>query len=107
MLSNLALALGKGQVFVCILQIDLKRFPVFRVPGKSILTLTRTREKIKKFKWDIHYDDVMCILCLLHLYPGFYSYTDGVTWTILDLITETLLMALGLNHAFLVTWLGK
>ena len=29
---------------------------------------------------------------LLHLYPGFYSYTEGATWRILDLLTETLLI---------------
>ena len=31
-------------------------------------------------------------LYLLHLYPGFYSYTEGATWKILDLLTETLLI---------------
>ena len=35
----------------------------------------------------------VCIfLYLLHLYPGFYSYTEGATWKILDLLTETLLI---------------
>ena len=34
--------------------------------------------------------DVFCIL--LHLYPGFYSYIEGATWKILDLLTETLLI---------------
>ena len=29
---------------------------------------------------------------LLHLYPGFNSYTKGATWKILDLLTETLLI---------------
>ena len=29
---------------------------------------------------------------LLHLYPGFYSYTEGATCKILDLLTETLLI---------------
>ena len=33
-----------------------------------------------------------CILYLLYLYPGFYSYTEGATWKILDLLTETLLI---------------
>ena len=28
----------------------------------------------------------------LHLYPGFYSYTEGATWKILDLLTENLLI---------------
>ena len=28
----------------------------------------------------------------LHLYPGFYSYTEGATWKILDLLLETLLI---------------
>ena len=28
----------------------------------------------------------------LYLYPGFYSYTEGATWKILDLLTETLLI---------------
>ena len=32
------------------------------------------------------------ILYLLHLYPGFYSYTEGATRKILDLLTETLLI---------------
>ena len=37
--------------------------------------------------------NVMIIfLYLLHLYPGFYSYTEGATWKILDLLTETLLI---------------
>ena len=31
-------------------------------------------------------------LYLLHLYPDFYSYTEGATWKILDLLTETLLI---------------
>ena len=31
-------------------------------------------------------------LYLFHLYPGFYSYTEGATWKILDLLTETLLI---------------
>ena len=31
-------------------------------------------------------------LYLLYLYPGFYSYTEGATWKILDLLTETLLI---------------
>ena len=31
-------------------------------------------------------------LYLLHLYPGFYSYAEGATWKILDLLTETLLI---------------
>ena len=31
-------------------------------------------------------------LYLLHLYPGFYSHTEGATWKILDLLTETLLI---------------
>ena len=25
---------------------------------------------------------------LLHPYPGFYSYTEGATWKILDLLTD-------------------
>ena len=35
----------------------------------------------------------ICILYLylLHLYPGFYSYAEGATWKILDLLTETLI----------------
>ena len=36
---------------------------------------------------------VICIvLYCLYLYPGFYSYTEGATWKILDLFTETLLI---------------
>ena len=31
-------------------------------------------------------------LYLLYLYPGFYSYAEGATWKILDLLTETLLI---------------
>ena len=31
-------------------------------------------------------------LYLLHLYPGFNSYTEVATWKILDLLTETLLI---------------
>ena len=31
-------------------------------------------------------------LYLLNLYPGFYSYTEGATWKILDLFMETLLI---------------
>ena len=31
-------------------------------------------------------------LYCLYLYPGFYSYTEGATWKILDLLTETLLI---------------
>ena len=31
-------------------------------------------------------------LYLLYLYPGFYSYTEGATWKILDLLAETLLI---------------
>ena len=34
----------------------------------------------------------ICILYLLHLYRGFYSYTEGATWKIRDLLTETLLI---------------
>ena len=37
-------------------------------------------------------EDLIFILYLLHLYPGFYSYTEGATWKILDLLTETLLI---------------
>ena len=33
---------------------------------------------------------VQLYLYLLHLYPGFYSFTEGATWTILDILTETL-----------------
>ena len=37
-----------------------------------------------------------CFYCIvlycLYLYPGFYSYTEGATWKILDLLTETLLI---------------
>ena len=29
-------------------------------------------------------------LYFLHVYPGYYSYTEGATWKILDLSTETL-----------------
>ena len=36
--------------------------------------------------------EFLCILYLLHLYPGFYSYTEEATWKILDLLTETLLI---------------
>ena len=32
------------------------------------------------------------VLYCLYLYPGFYSYTEGATWKILDLLTETLLI---------------
>ena len=32
------------------------------------------------------------LLYCLYLYPGFYSYTEGATWKILDLLTETLLI---------------
>ena len=35
---------------------------------------------------------IFCILYLLHLYPGFCRYTEGATWKILDLLTETLLI---------------
>ena len=28
----------------------------------------------------------------LHLYPDFYSYTEGAIWKILDLLMETLLI---------------
>ena len=31
-------------------------------------------------------------LYLLYLYPGFYSYAEGATWKILDLLTETFLI---------------
>ena len=31
-------------------------------------------------------------LYLLHLYPGFYSCTEGATWKILNLLSETLLI---------------
>ena len=31
---------------------------------------------------------------LLLKYPGFYSYTEGVAWKILDLLTETFLIRL-------------
>ena len=31
-------------------------------------------------------------LYLLYQYPGFYSYTEGATWKILDLLTETFLI---------------
>ena len=34
----------------------------------------------------------ICILNLLYLYPGFYSYAEGVTWKILDHLKETLLI---------------
>ena len=33
-----------------------------------------------------------CILYLLYLYPGFYSYAKGATWKILDLLRETLVI---------------
>ena len=33
------------------------------------------------------------LYCIVYnLYPGFYSYTEGATWKILDLLTETLLI---------------
>ena len=32
-------------------------------------------------------------LYLLYQYPGFYSYTEGATWKILDLLTETFLIS--------------
>ena len=35
---------------------------------------------------------VQQILYCLYLYPGFYSYTEGATWKILDLLMETLLI---------------
>ena len=31
-------------------------------------------------------------LYLLHLYPGFYCYTKGAIWKILDLLTEIVLI---------------
>ena len=37
-------------------------------------------------------DIFVFFLYLLHLYPRFYSYTEGATWKILDLLTETLLI---------------
>ena len=36
--------------------------------------------------------DLSVFVILLHPYPGFYSYTEGATWKILDLLTETLLI---------------
>ena len=36
--------------------------------------------------------DIFVFLYLLYLYPGFYSYTEGATWKILALLTETLLI---------------
>ena len=54
---------------------------------------------------DVQADSATCALCkagvaeilylylyLIHLYPGFYSYNEGATWKILDLLTETLLI---------------
>ena len=36
-------------------------------------------------------------LYLLYLYPGFYSYAEGATWKILNLLTETLLITVSLS----------
>ena len=36
--------------------------------------------------------NLLCVLYWLYLYSGFYSYTEGATWKILDLLTETLLI---------------
>ena len=36
--------------------------------------------------------DNLYVLYSLYLYLGFYSYTEGATWKILALLTETLLI---------------
>ena len=41
---------------------------------------------------DIQLTYYLFFLYLLHLFPGFYSYTEVATWKILDLLTETLLI---------------
>ena len=35
--------------------------------------------------------DILTSITLHNLYPGFYSYTEGATWKILDLLPETIL----------------
>ena len=51
---------------------------------------------------DDRYFDGWNILYSLHLYPGFYSYTEGATWKILDLSSETPLI-----HGFPVIRLSR
>ena len=46
----------------------------------------------KKSKETEQDKDLGVLLYLLHLYPGFYSYTEGATWKIPDLLMETLLI---------------
>ena len=71
-------------------QLQLDKNNHFYIAFNSILStllphdfaFAKTRNEIKFYLY----------LYLLHLYPGFYSYTEGATWKILDLLTETLLI---------------
>ena len=45
----------------------------------------KLKNKFKSWKYE-------SMSVYLHLYPGFYSYTEGATWKILDLLLETLLI---------------
>ena len=40
----------------------------------------------------IKHNSITFVCLFVKLVPGFYSYTEGATWKILDLLTETLLI---------------
>ena len=72
-------------------RIAVKTFPVSYPIGKGTLTtLKHLYKNLRKLRLAIYL--AYLYLYLLHLYPGFYSYTEGATWKILDLLTETLLI---------------
>ena len=73
----------------CIQDTDTDFFDVMNVELQNL----HDSSLFDNFDWFLY-----LYLYLLYLYPGFYSYTDGATWKILDLLTETLLIDNSINE---------
>ena len=84
---------------------------VYKIP-MSVLGLRYAQKRVHQLKQLWHFSFLIlifciCILYLLHLYPGFYSYTEGATWKIRNLLTETLLIQPSIKVSRAFGWVDR